>query len=202
MTGAVSAIPVSGASPCVSQGCGLDEAKNAGSRGGTKFRKELSEEEQREVAELKRRDAEVRAHEQAHKAAGGHLTRGGASYEYQTGPDGRRYAVGGEVSIDSSSVQGDPEATIRKMQRVRRAALAPAQPSGQDRSVAAKASQKEAQARRDLAQQRAENGPGQGNAGGVGEGRRSRGASPFTYSSKGAAASSAVPHSPVFDVTY
>lgn len=117
---------------------------------------ELTEEEKRQVAELKQRDREVRAHEAAHMAAGGAYVRGGASFTYQTGPDGGRYAVGGEVSIDASPVSGDPEATIRKMQTVRRAALAPADPSGQDRSVAAKASTREVQAQKELAAERTE----------------------------------------------
>lgn len=116
----------------------------------------LTDEEQREVQELQKRDREVRAHEQAHIAAGGSYVRGGASFEYQTGPDGKRYAVGGEVSIDTSEVSDDPRATIRKMQVVRKAALAPANPSAQDRSVAAAASQKMAQARQELQKQRSQ----------------------------------------------
>ncbi|MCA8932648.1 MAG: hypothetical protein KDA49_09290, partial [Rhodospirillaceae bacterium] len=59
----------------------------------------LTEEEQAEVDALKERDAEVRRHEQAHAAAGGAYA-GQPTYEYQTGPDGNRYAVGGEVNID------------------------------------------------------------------------------------------------------
>jgi len=90
---------------------------------------------EQEAAALRRRDGEVRAHESAHMAAGGSLVRGGASFTYEVGPDGRTYAVGGEVSIDTSSVPGDPAATMRKMQQVRAAALAPASPSGQDRAV-------------------------------------------------------------------
>ncbi|MGD9162306.1 MAG: putative metalloprotease CJM1_0395 family protein [Desulfobacteraceae bacterium] len=117
---------------------------------------ELTEEEKRQVRELKQRDSEVRAHEAAHMAAGGIYVRGGASFTYQTGPDNGRYAVGGEVSIDTAPVNGDPEATIRKMQTVRSAALAPSNPSGQDRSVAAKASAREAQAQQELAEERAE----------------------------------------------
>ena len=113
----------------------------------------LTEEEQKQVTELKMRDREVRAHEMAHKGAAGQYG-GPVSYDYQGGPDGRRYAVGGEVSIDSSSVAGDPEATIQKMQIIARAALAPAQPSGQDRAVAAQAQQTAAQARRDLLAER------------------------------------------------
>jgi hypothetical protein len=116
---------------------------------GKKTETELNEEQKQQVNQLKKRDAEVKAHEQAHMAAGGGVVQGGASYQYARGPDGKQYAVGGEVKIDLSS-EKTPEATIRKMQQVRRAALAPAQPSGADRSVAAQASQIEAQARMEL----------------------------------------------------
>lgn len=116
--------------------------------------RELSEEDQEQVAEMKKRDQEVRTHEQAHITAGGAHVRGGASYSYESGPDGKRYAVAGEVSIDTSTEDGDPQATIDKMQTVRSAALAPADPSAQDRRVAAEASQKEAAARMELQEQR------------------------------------------------
>ena len=111
---------------------------------------QLSDEQHREIAELKRRDVEVRSHEAAHIAAGGQYVSGGASYSYQIGPDGKRYAVGGEVSIDTSAISGNPEATIQKMRTIRSAALAPANPSGQDRAVAAAAAAAEAQARLEL----------------------------------------------------
>lgn len=104
--------------------------------------------EQRVIDQLKSRDREVRAHEQAHAAVGGALA-GSPSYEYQTGPDGKKYAVGGEVSIDVSKTN-DPESTIRKMQTVRAAALAPAEPSSQDRKVAAEASRNIAEARAEM----------------------------------------------------
>lgn len=113
----------------------------------------LSEEEQRQVEELKARDQEVRTHEQAHVAAAGSLYRGGPFYSYQTGPDGKRYAVGGSVNIDTSPVDGDPQATIQKAQQIRRAALAPAEPSSTDQRVAAQASRMEAEARAELAEQ-------------------------------------------------
>ncbi len=116
----------------------------------TEKQDELTDEEKQQVQKLEVRDREVRAHEMAHIAAGGQYVRGGANFEYQTGPDGKRYAVGGEVSIDSSEVSGDPEATVRKMQVVRKAALAPAQPSAQDRAVAAQASQTQVQARAEI----------------------------------------------------
>lgn len=117
---------------------------------------ELTPEEEEQVRELQTRDAEVRTHEMQHVAAGGPYVTGGPTYTYQTGPDGRKYAVGGEVSIDTGSVSGDPEATIRKMQTVAAAALAPAEPSGQDYKVAAAARQAEAKARTELSQQRQE----------------------------------------------
>lgn len=114
---------------------------------------ELTEEEQSQVKELEARDAEVRLHEQQHVSAGGQYVTGGPSYTYQTGPDGKKYAIGGEVSIDISPVEGDPEATIRKMQTVAAAAMAPAEPSSQDHKVAASARQAEAQARAELSQE-------------------------------------------------
>jgi len=106
-----------------------------------------------EVAQLKATDTAVRAHEAAHVTVGGAYVRGAANYTYQTGPDGSQYAIGGEVSIDTSSVPGNPEATIRKMDTVRAAALAPADPSAQDRAVAATAAQQAAAAQVELSQQ-------------------------------------------------
>ncbi|HIJ79581.1 MAG TPA: SprA-related family protein [Deltaproteobacteria bacterium] len=98
----------------------------------------LSQAERLEVAKLQLVDTKVKAHEMAHLAAAGSYARGGANFSYQKGPDGRSYAVGGEVSIDTSKADS-PEATMSKMQTVRAAALAPADPSPQDRKVAAKA---------------------------------------------------------------
>jgi hypothetical protein len=118
--------------------------------------KDPTSSEYRELRELVSRDREVRQHEQAHVAAGGPYVRGGASFSYQQGPDGQRYATGGEVSIDTAPIPDDPAATIRKMQVVRSAALAPAEPSAQDRRVAAEAAQAAAQARADLAEEQRE----------------------------------------------
>jgi hypothetical protein len=111
----------------------------------------LDADRKRQVDQLEKRDQEVKAHEQAHMAAGSGLVQGGASYTYQRGADGKLYAVGGEVKIDTSS-ERDPDQTIRKMQQVKRAALAPANPSGTDRSVAARASQIEIMARMEKAE--------------------------------------------------
>lgn len=117
---------------------------------------QLTPEEQEQVDKLQARDAEVRNHEAAHLAAAGQYAKGGPKFEYQTGPDGKKYAIGGSVSIDSGSVAGDPEATIEKAQKIRAAALAPADPSTQDQRVAAAASQMEADARAQLSRERTE----------------------------------------------
>ncbi len=101
---------------------------------------QLSQEEIAQVAELKNRDMEVRQHEQAHLSAAGGLATSGANFSFQRGPDGASYAVGGEVSIDTSDIQGDPEASLRKADIIKRAALAPISPSSQDQKVAAQAS--------------------------------------------------------------
>lgn len=105
----------------------------------------LSEEEQQQVDKLKARDREVRTHEQAHIAAASGASVSGPSFSYQQGPDGQRYAIGGHVNIDVSPGR-TPEETLRKAQAVERAALAPAEPSGQDQAVAAQARQMALQA--------------------------------------------------------
>lgn len=91
-----------------------------------------------EIARLKATEEKVKAHEAAHKASGGAMT-GPISYSYTRGPDGRSYITGGEVPISISSGK-TPQETISRMQQVIRAALAPSDPSPQDRAVAAQAS--------------------------------------------------------------
>ncbi len=113
-------------------------------------RQELAE--QKQVQTLRKRDREVRAHEQAHAAVGGELA-GAPQYQYTVGPDGKRYAVAGEVSIDIGPEQ-DPKETIAKMEKVRRAALAPVEPSSQDLKVAAQATQLANQALTELSLQK------------------------------------------------
>lgn len=115
-----------------------------------KSRSELNGSEKRNLDDLKQRDREVRTHEQAHMSAGGAHVQGGPSYSFETGPDGRQYAVGGNVSIDVSKVPGNPEATEEKARTVRKAAMAPANPSAQDLKVAAKATQLAQEARLEM----------------------------------------------------
>jgi hypothetical protein len=116
---------------------------------------ELAPSEIKQLEQLKRRDREVRAHEMAHKATAGQYAKGGASFEYQQGPDGQRYAVGGEVSIDIAK-ESDPQQTLQKALVIKRAALAPADPSGQDRQIALQADQMAAEARQEIRQQEQE----------------------------------------------
>lgn len=111
---------------------------------------ELTAEQELMVEELKARDRQVRSHEAAHMAAGGTLA-GAASYSYERGPDGRSYAVGGEVPIELSA-GSNPRETIERARQIRAAALAPADPSGQDLRVAAAAEALEMSASLELAQ--------------------------------------------------
>jgi len=108
-----------------------------------------------EVSKLQAIENRVISHEAAHKAVGGNLA-GAASYQYSTGPDGKTYITGGEVSINISEGK-TPEETINRMQQVRAAALAPSDPSPQDYKVAALASQTEMTARLDLLSRNSEN---------------------------------------------
>jgi hypothetical protein len=115
----------------------------------------MAPEEIQQLEQLKQADREVRQHEMAHQVAGGAYT-GGASYDYEVGPDGKRYAVAGEVPIDYGPVPGDPQATIDKMQTVIAAAMAPADPSPKDHQVAAQARQYLLEAKLEAAMQRSE----------------------------------------------
>ncbi len=136
-------------------GAGNDETKAAATAAGvsTANSGDLDTVELEQLRELQERDRQVRSHEQAHIGAGGSVVTGGASYTFETGPDGRQYAVGGEVGIDTSPVPNNPEDTMEKAQTIRRAALAPALPSAQDRMVAAQAAQMEAEARLEKAEE-------------------------------------------------
>lgn len=133
---------------------GSTEENGEKGQAGLQAADQLSDEERAQVDALKKADRQVRAHEQAHLAAAGGLARGGARLEYESGPDGQRYAVAGEVNIDASPVNGDPQATLIKAGRIRQAALAPADPSAQDRRVAAQASAMAAQASQELAEEK------------------------------------------------
>lgn len=114
---------------------------------------QLNTAEQKLVRKLQLTDLHVKLHEQQHLASAGSYARGGASFQFVIGPDGKSYAVGGEVALDTSSIPDNPQATITKAQVLRRAALAPSDPSGADRAIAAAATQMENKARTELMNQ-------------------------------------------------
>jgi len=128
-----------------------DGSENENSEESSSGIKKLSTAEEVQVSELQARDTEVRAHEAAHIAAGGSAVTGGASFSYQKGPDGKQYAVGGEVPI---SIGGStPQERIDSAQAAQAGALAPSNPSPQDLKVASSAARIEAQARQELAEE-------------------------------------------------
>ena len=129
-----------------------NNTQNNDKNAGQKNIGELSREEQRIVSELQAADTNVRAHEAAHMAAGGGLT-SPASYTYERGPDNKMYAVAGEVGI-STGEGNTPQESLNKAQTIRRAALAPADPSPQDLKVAAQAASMEMSARAQIMQEK------------------------------------------------
>ncbi len=110
---------------------------------------QLSSSEKALIARLQARDTTVKAHERAHISAGGGVILSGAVFTYQKAPDEKLYAIGGEVAIDTAP-ENEPEATVKKMQLVRTAALAPSDPSATDYSVAATASMLQMHARLEI----------------------------------------------------
>lgn len=134
------------------EGEGVSGAKDGGSAGVTDT-VTLSDAARQQVQKLKQIDANVRQHEAAHQAAGGSHA-GGASFTYTRGPDGKSYATAGEVPIDVSA-ESEPADTVAKMEQVKAAALAPADPSPQDMRVAAQADAAKLQAQ---AEQRRQGG--------------------------------------------
>ena len=141
-----------------------NNTQNNDKNAGQKNIGELSLEEQRIVTELQAADTNVRAHEAAHMAAGGGLT-SPASYTYERGPDNKMYAVAGEVGI-STGEGNTPQESLNKAQTIRRAALAPADPSPQDLKVAAQAASMEMSARAQIMQEKmAQNSQNTNNSG-------------------------------------
>lgn len=182
--------PVSGETAVTAQRLGQQTAVEEDPADGGESRSmpgELSPEQQAQVAELRARDAEVRAHEQAHKAVGGRYA-GAPRYETTRGPDGNTYAIGGEVAIDVSPAP-TPDETIDKMIQVKAAALAPAEPSPQDRRVAAMADALRLQA---MAEARAQDAAESEAAFAESQGGE-EGMAPFAFGSGGGAGADVVP---------
>jgi hypothetical protein len=144
--------PDAASTPASAQGERTETTRAGDARAGGKVAEGLTAEQLVELDKLKARDTEVRQHETAHQGAGGAYA-GSASFTFTRGPDGKRYATGGEVSVDTAPIPGKPDETIAKMRIIQQAALAPAEPSSQDRRVAAQAARAMLQAQSDLLQQ-------------------------------------------------
>lgn len=130
-------------------------SSNVVSSGDKEQQEQLQQQELEISRDLAERDREVRAHEQAHASIGGQYA-SAPSYTYERGPDGRMYAVEGEVKIDTSPIPNDPEATLEKAEVIQRAALSVAEPSSADRAVAADARAMAAEARTQILQSEGE----------------------------------------------
>jgi len=126
-----------------------EEAKRKQAKEAEPVEGELTEEDKEQIEQLRARDLEVRAHEAAHLQAAGSLAKGGAKFDYQKGPDNKSYAVGGHVDISLGKGK-TPEETIQRAEQIKRAALAPANPSGKDRQVAARASKLQLEAQEEI----------------------------------------------------
>ena len=143
---------------------GADGDETAGKDGGDdkdiQDPARLSEADLAQIRQLSLQDSKVRLNEEAHVRVGGQYASSHRPMIIETGPDNRQYAVSGEVSFNDTPIAGNPEATIRKLSIVKKAALAPAEPSTQDRAVANKASngitQAQARLRAQQLQDRAE----------------------------------------------
>ncbi len=105
---------------------------------------ELSIEDRAILADLERRDHEVRTKDMAYMAAAGGLA-GSFAIQYETGPDGRRYAVAADVNLDTSAA-ATPEQTVTKARALRTAAMS----ASGDASAASRANTMEAQARAEM----------------------------------------------------
>jgi hypothetical protein len=125
----------------------------AGASSGASAGQRLTPADRRQIEKLQSIDRNVRDHEAAHLRAGAGLVTSGPSYSYTYGPDGKRYAVGGEVGIDVAPT-GKPQDDIDKARRIEAAALAPADPSDQDLAVASSARQMALRAQAELTAQR------------------------------------------------
>lgn len=91
-----------------------------------------SQDFERVLAKFRKADADIKSHEQVHASIG--PTTSPISYNYQQGPDGKMYAVGGHVKLDTS-IPDDPKAAAFKLDQIKRAASGPMDSSGADNTI-------------------------------------------------------------------
>ena len=88
---------------------------------------------QRVLNKFKNKDNEIRTHEQTHASLG--TTTAPINYNFQVGPDGKLYAMGGSVRFDTS-IPSNPENAIVKLEELRDASSSVSPLSGADASIA------------------------------------------------------------------
>lgn len=88
---------------------------------------------QRVLNKFKNKDNEVRIHEQTH--ASGATTTSAINYNYQVGPDGKLYAMGGSVRFDTSIPENSQSAKV-KLEQLKKASSSVSSLSGADASIA------------------------------------------------------------------
>jgi hypothetical protein len=121
-------------------------------RGAGPQQPDLDADDLRALRELERRDNQVRTRDMAFIAAAGGAA-GSYTIEYETGPDGRRYMVGAEVTLDTTE-GATPEQTLAKARALRAATMSASRDSAQDAMAATKAMRMEAEARAEIERER------------------------------------------------
>ncbi len=97
-----------------------------------------SQEEQKEIEKIRKNSRNVKLRELVYRAVVGNYVRNTVSFEYETGPDGIKYAVAGHTTIDTRPIINNPEATIRKAQAIKKTKI--------DRAVAVEVEKMEREA--------------------------------------------------------
>ena len=90
---------------------------------------------ERVLEKFKNIDSNIKSHEQSHASSIGTTTP--ISYNYQMGPDGKMYATGGHVRLDTS-IPNDPKAAMAKLDKIQHASNG-VDMSGADSSIARQA---------------------------------------------------------------
>lgn len=87
---------------------------------------------ERVLSRYKQSDAQIRLHEQTHSAASSYAST--PDYDYSVGPDGKLYATGGEVRVDTS-IPKDKEAAAHKLSEIDNISSAPNDLSAADAQI-------------------------------------------------------------------
>ncbi|QDF29078.1 putative metalloprotease CJM1_0395 family protein [Halarcobacter anaerophilus] len=87
----------------------------------------------RVISKFEKLDEQTKAHEQLHASKAATTTP--INYTYQLGPDGKLYATGGFVRMDTSIPEDEASANV-KLQQLQDAASAPSELSGADMQIA------------------------------------------------------------------